>query len=69
MLFLEIIDGIVDLITSWRLYLCIAIGALLAYFLHSIFPEENWVYFLSVPIVIFMAITGCDGRAQKSKES
>jgi uncharacterized membrane protein YgaE (UPF0421/DUF939 family) len=66
MLFFEIIDGIVDLVTSWRLYLCIAIGALLAYFLHTSFPEQNWTYFISVPLVIFMAITGWGW--QNSKE-
>ena len=50
---IDLIGGIFELWTSWRLYLCLAITFGIAAFLHFVFPDQVWPWFISVPIVTF----------------
>jgi hypothetical protein len=58
MTLLEVIDGIVDLVCSWRLYLCLGIGVGVAALFHASFPDRVWVWFVSVPLVVTSFIVG-----------
>jgi len=54
----EFLSELLELFLSWRFYLCIAIGLIIAYFFHSIFPGAVWPWFISVPGIISSLIIG-----------
>ncbi len=54
----EFLSELLELFLSWRLYLCIAAGLMIAYFFHSIFPGAIWQWFISAPTVIVSTIAG-----------
>ena len=49
---IEIILGIAELWCSWRLYVCLAAAAGVAVALHNAIPDQVWVWFISLPVVI-----------------
>lgn len=49
---IELIGGIVESWTSWRFYICVVISVGIAIVLHKGFPDQDWIWFLTVPAVI-----------------
>ena len=49
---IDLIGGIAELWSSWRLYVCLGISIGIATCLHFAFPDQMWVWFLSVPVMI-----------------
>ncbi len=49
---IELILAIGEFLMSWRLYLCLLVSVGAAFMLHEKFPENDWVYFISVPLVV-----------------
>jgi hypothetical protein len=63
---LELIEGLVELWCLWRLYLCVAIGVLLAMLLHHSIGDAVWVWFVSVPVVKSDSSSGGCGSARQT---
>jgi ABC-type Fe3+ transport system permease subunit len=55
---LSILGELADLITSWRLYVCIGPAIALAVFLHRIFPDALLLYWFTIPLVISSFVLG-----------
>lgn len=49
---------IIDLVCSWRFYVCLIPALLAGYFLHQSFSEASWPWLISVPLVIIAFIIG-----------
>jgi hypothetical protein len=49
---IELIVGIAELWCSLRFYLCFGIAVGIAVALHNTFPDQGWVWFVSVPTAI-----------------
>jgi len=55
---LELVEGFSELWCSWRFYLCLAVGAGGAVLLHRAFPDEAWIWFISIPLAIAFIVAG-----------
>jgi hypothetical protein len=54
----DLIGGICEIWSSWRFYICVGIALIIAIILHSVFSDQNWVWFVSSPIFIFGLVAG-----------
>lgn len=52
MWFIDLIGGIAELWSSWRFYVCLGISIGAASLLHFTFPDQTWVWFISIPLLI-----------------
>jgi hypothetical protein len=52
MWFIELMGGVFELWCSWRLYVCLGVAMGIAATLHQAFPDQNWVWFVSMPTMI-----------------
>jgi hypothetical protein len=65
---LDIVCEIADLWLSWRFYLCVATSVGLAIFLHTTFEDHTWVWFISIPLVLFGFVLGFCWQAQADRK-
>jgi NADH:ubiquinone oxidoreductase subunit 3 (subunit A) len=52
MAIIELILGIVDLCCRWRFFICFGITMGIFAAMHNSFPDQAWVWFVTVPVVI-----------------
>lgn len=65
---LEIIGELADLWTSRRFYLCVALSVGGALFIHVTLGEHQWVWFISIPLVIVGISTGLAWELKAEKK-
>ncbi|RYD18829.1 MAG: hypothetical protein EOP88_21220 [Verrucomicrobiaceae bacterium] len=61
----DLISGLAELACSWRFYLCFGIAAGVIAAVHLTFPNQAWVYFISVPTGIAGFILGFYWESKK----
>lgn len=54
----DLILGVLEFLTSWRLLLCPIVAIGVALVLHDSFPNQSWAWFLSIPTVLCGIILG-----------
>jgi hypothetical protein len=59
MAIIELILEIVDLCCHWRFFICFGITMAIFGTMHTSFPDQAWVWFVTVPIMITGIGFGC----------
>ncbi len=58
MTFFEFIVLLTDLFFGWRLWVCVVPALFAAVFLHNMFPDAQWTWLISVPLVVGAFVVG-----------
>ena len=66
MTFFDFIIEVADVFWSWRVYLCVIPAILLACFLHNKWPDARWLWFLTVPGVLYAFVVGLRWESRSS---
>ena len=54
----ELITGLFDVAESWRFYLSVIVAVLIGTALEGLLPDQNWRYFVIVPIPLGVIALG-----------
>jgi len=54
----SLLGGFAEFFASWRFYLGVLCSVPVAIWLHERFGDETWVWFVSIPLVLFGTVGG-----------